>query len=93
MAGFRNVAVVPKTLRMNGIYKTCVEGIDSQVYFRGGEAAPSDPTYQYRYVIETMSAMSKWQLAQQSFGEMLCRMVIDGQVAGTAFLEKRGRPG
>lgn len=92
MAGFRIVAAVPKTLRMNGIFKPFADGIDAQVYFGGGEVDLDHPTYQYKYVIETLSAMSQWQLTQQRFGEMLCWMLIDGQLAGIAFLEKLSRP-
>lgn len=43
MVGFRNVAVVPKTLRMNGIFKTSTQGVDAQVYFGGGEADSHHP--------------------------------------------------
>ena len=58
MAGFRNVAVVPKTFRMNGIFISFTDGIDARVVFGGGAADPSHPTYQYKYVIETLRAMS-----------------------------------
>lgn len=91
-AGFRNVAVVPKTDRMDGILSTFTEGIDTEVIFGGGDTDLNHPTYQYVYVIKTLSAMSRWQLAQQRFGEMLCWMAIDRRLDGTATLQKLSRP-
>ena len=91
-AGFRNVAVVPKTDRMNGKFKTFTEGIDVKVSFGGGYSDLNHPTYQYVYVIETLSAMSRWQLTQQRFGEIGCWMVIGRRLDGHSFMEKLSRP-
>ncbi|MCJ1459134.1 hypothetical protein MMC28_009511 [Mycoblastus sanguinarius] len=92
LAGLKNVAVVPKTDRMDGILKIYTQGIESKVLFVGNDVDPDHPTYQYQSVIGTLRAMPTWLLSQGRLAEMLCYIVVDRQYVGGGFLEKLSRP-
>lgn len=93
MAGLRDVAPVPKDDRMDEYFSSYVEGMDSALFFDGNDEDPEHPTYQYKYVIDTLLAMSSWLLSHGRLAEMACGIVIDGQDVGGAFLEKLSGPG
>lgn len=91
MAGLRGVAAVPKNDHMDGSFSTHTESFDTKVTFFGDETDPNHPTYQYKYVIQTLRKMSSWLLSQGRLAEMACTFVV-GRQYGTALLEKLGRP-
>lgn len=91
MAGLRGVASVPKNDRMDGAFSTHTATFDTKVAFFGDESDPNHPTYQYKYVIETLHKMPSWLLSQGRLAEMTCAFGV-GRHYGTALLEQLGRP-
>lgn len=92
MAGLKSVAPVAKTDRMDGIFTTNVEGIDSKVYFAGDFATMDQPRYQYQYVIGALRAMPEWLLSQGRLAEMTCGLLVYNRRVGLGFLGKLDRP-
>ena len=91
MAGLRVVAAMPKNDHMDGSFTTNTESIDTKITFYGDVTDPQHPTYQYKYVIETLREMSSWLLSHGRLAEMSCSFVAGGQF-GTGLLEKLSRP-
>ena len=92
VAGLKNVSPLSKTDRMDGIFVTNVEGIDSKVYFAGNDVTPNAPRYQYQYVIGTLRTMPQWLLGEGRLAEIVCGLRVYQRYVGTSFLEKLDRP-
>jgi hypothetical protein len=88
MAGLRNVAPMSKTDRMDGIFKTNTEGIDSEVCFAGNDVTPDEPRYQYQFVVSTLRTMPQWLLGEGRLAEIHCGLIIYGRYVGISLLNK-----
>ena len=86
--GLKGVAPASKTDRMDGVFTVDAAQVDSKVFFEGNGTSPDQPRYQYQYVFDTLRAMPVWLLSQQRLAEMGCRLIVDNQWVGMAYLEQ-----